>query len=133
MSMTDPIADMLTRIRNANMRGSSEVVIPSSKIKKSIAEILKDEGFIEDWEFSSEEDSFPEIKLHLKYLNDGQPVIRKIKRESKPGLRVYLKSNDAKPVLSGQGISIITTSKGVMSDRKCREEKVGGEIICTVW
>ena len=85
------------------MRGSSEVVIPSSKIKKSIAEILKDEGFIEDWEVSSDEDSFPEIKLQLKYLNDGQPVIRKIKRESKPGLRVYLKSNDAKPVLSGQG------------------------------
>ena len=80
-----------------------------------------------------DEDSFPEIKLQLKYLNDGQPVIRKIKRESKPGLRVYLKSNDAKPVLSGQGISIITTSKGVMSDRKCREEKVGGEILCTVW
>ena len=100
MSMTDPIADMLTRIRNANMRGSSEVVIPSSKIKKSIAKILKDEGFIEDWEVSSDEDSFPEIKLQLKYLNDGQPVIRKIKRESKPGLRVYLKSNDAKPVLS---------------------------------
>ena len=133
MSMTDPIADMLTRIRNANMRGSSEVVIPSSKIKKSIAEILKDEGFIEDWKVSSDEDSFPEIKLQLKYLNDGQPVIRKIKRESKPGLRIYLKSNDAKPVLSGQGISIITTSKGVMSDRKCREEKVGGEILCTVW
>ena len=74
MSMTDPIADMLTRIRNANMRGSSEVVIPSSKIKKSIAEILKDEGFIEDWEVSSDEDSFPEIKLQLKYLNDGQPA-----------------------------------------------------------
>ena len=72
MSMTDPIADMLTRIRNANMRGSSEVAIPSSKIKKSIAEILKDEGFIEDWEVSSDEDSFPEIKLQLKYLNDGQ-------------------------------------------------------------
>ena len=133
MSMTDPIADMLTRIRNANMRGSSEVVIPSSKIKKSIEEILKDEGFIEDREVSSDEDSFPEIKLQLKYINDCQPLIRKIKRESKTGLSVYLKSNDAKPVLSGQGIAIITTSKGVMSDRKCREEKVGGEILCTVW
>ena len=133
MSMTDPIADMLTRIRNANMRGSSEVAIPSSKIKKSIAEILKDEGFIEDWEVSSDEESFPEIKLQLKYLNDGQPVIRKIKRESKPGLRVYLKSNDAKPVLSGQGISIITTSKGVMSDSDARNHKVGGEVLISVF
>ena len=133
MSMTDPIADMLTRIRNANMRRSSEVAIPSSKIKKSIAEILKDEGFIEDWEVSSDEDSFPEIKLQLKYLNDGQPVIRMIKRESKPGLRVYLKSIDAKPVLSGQGISIITTSKGVMSDSEAIKNNLGGEVICRVF
>ena len=125
--------DSMWEIVEKTIGNNVEVVIPASKIKKSIAEILKDEGFIKDWEVSSDEDSFPEIKLQLKYLNDGQPVIRKIKRESKPGLRVYLKSNDAKPILSGQGISIITTSKGVMSDRKCREEKVGGEILCTVW
>ena len=133
MSMTDPIADMLTRIRNANLRRSGEVSIPSSKIKRDIAEILKEEGFIEDWQLIESEQAFPEIKLQLKYLKDGQPVIRRIKRESKPGLRVFLKSNDAKPVLSGQGISILSTSKGVMSDRQCRMDKVGGELLCSVW
>ena len=131
--MTDPIADMLTRIRNANMRLSGEVSIPSSNIKKGIAEILKKEGFIKDWEFLESENMFPEIKLQLKYLNDGQPVIRKIKRESKPGLRIYLKSNDAKPVLSGQGISILSTSRGLMSDSQCRKEKIGGELLCSIW
>ena len=131
--MTDPIADMLTRIRNANMRRSGEVSIPSSNIKKGIAEILKNEGFIQDWEYLESEDKFPEIKLQLKYLNDGQPVIRRIKRESKPGLRIYLKSNDAKPVLSGQGISILSTSRGLMSDSQCRKEKIGGELLCSIW
>jgi len=130
MSMNDPIADLLTRIRNANMRKKESLEILSSKIKISILEVLKEEGFINNWQIDKKK-KFPELKIWLKYVDD-LPVIREIKRVSKPGLRLYSKGKDCKPVLNGQGISILSTSKGIKSDRQCRDENIGGEILCTV-
>ena len=130
MSMNDPIADLLTRIRNANMRKKVSLEILSSKIKISILEVLKEEGFISNWQLD-EKNVFPKIKIWLKYVDDV-PVIRGIKRVSKPGLRLYSKGKDCKPILNGQGISIISTSKGIKSDRQCRDENIGGEILCIV-
>ncbi len=130
MSMNDPIADLLTRIRNANMRKKVSLEILSSKIKISILEVLKEEGFISNWQLD-EKNVFPKIKIWLKYV-DNLPVIREIKRVSKPGLRLYSKGKDCKPILNGQGISIISTSKGIKSDRQCRDENIGGEILCIV-
>ena len=130
MSINDPIADLLTRIRNANMRKKDSLEILSSKIKISILEVLKEEGFISSWKVD-EKHVFPIIKIWLKYVDDI-PVIREIKRVSKPGLRLYTKGKDCKPILNGQGISIVSTSKGIKSDRQCRDENIGGEILCTV-
>ena len=130
MSMSDPVADLLTRIRNANMRKKESLVLLSSKIKLNIVKVLKEEGFISNWELD-EKREFPQLTIWLKYV-DNFPVIREITRASKPGLRLYKKGKDCKPILNGQGISILSTSKGIMSDRKCREENVGGEILCTV-
>ena len=130
MSMNDPIADLLTRIRNANMRKKESLEILSSKIKISILEVLKEEGFIRKWQLDDDK-VFPKLKIWLKYVDDF-PVIREIKRVSKPGLRLYSKGKDCKPILNGQGISIISTSKGIKSDRQCRDENIGGELLCTV-
>ena len=130
MSMNDPIADLLTRIRNANLRKKNSLEILSSRIIISILEVLKEEGFINNWQID-EKNIFPKIKIWLKYVDDI-PVIREIKRVSKPGLRLYSKGKDCKPILNGQGISIISTSKGIKSDRQCRDENIGGEILCTV-
>ena len=132
MTMTDPIADMLTRIRNANSVGHASVDIPASKMKKSIAEILLNEGFIGGYEV--EEDSKQGmIKIQLKYGADNEKVINGIKKISKPGLKVYAKANDVPKVLGGLGIAIISTSKGVISDKEARNLGVGGEVICYVW
>ena len=128
--MSDPIADLLTRIRNANMRKIVSLEMPSSKIRLNIVEVLKDEGFIVSWELD-EKGKFPELRIWLKYV-DELPVIRKITRISKPGLRLYSKGKDCKPILNGQGISILSTSKGIMSDRQCRADNIGGEVLCTV-
>ena len=130
MSMSDPVADLLTRIRNANMRKKESLVLLSSKIKLNIVKVLKEEGFISNWELD-EKTEFPQLTIWLKYV-DNFPVIREITRASKPGLRLYKKGKDCKPILNGQGISILSTSKGIMSDRKCREENIGGEVLCTV-
>ena len=130
MSMSDPVADLLTRIRNANMRKKKNLVLLSSKIKLNIVKVLKEEGFILNWELD-EKGKFPQLTIWLKYV-DNFPVIREITRASKPGLRLYKKGKDCKPILNGQGISILSTSKGIMSDRKCREENIGGEVLCTV-
>ena len=130
MSMSDPVADLLTRIRNANMRKKNSLVLLSSKIKLNIVKVLKEEGFISNWELD-EKAEFPQLTIWLKYV-DNFPVIREITRASKPGLRLYKKGKDCKPILNGQGISILSTSKGIMSDRKCREENIGGEVLCTV-
>ena len=131
--VTDTIADMLTRIRNANMVKHQIVQIPVTKISIAIAVILKEEGFIEDFN-NYQEDNKQYLLLSLKYIGKSrQPVISKIKRISKPGLRVYSKSNDLPKVLNNLGIAIISTSKGVMTNLKAKELGIGGEILCYIW
>jgi small subunit ribosomal protein S8 len=130
--MTDPIADMLTRIRNAVSVERPSVEMPISKAKIGVAEVLKREGFIWDWK-AEEAQPVGSLHIDLKYGNAGEKVIRKIKRVSKPGCRVYSKSKDLRPVLNGMGISILSTSKGMMSDREARQQKVGGEVLCEIW
>jgi small subunit ribosomal protein S8 len=131
MSMSDPIADMLTRIRNAILREHKQVTIPSSKIKENIAKVLVSEGFINDYEVQAAKIGI-ELVVKLKYDSKGDPVIRSVQRVSKPGLRIFKGAKEIKPLLNGQGIYIISTSKGVMSDAQCRQEMVGGEVICAV-
>ena len=128
--MSDPVADLLTRIRNANMRNKDSLELLSSTLKLNIVKTLKDEGFITNWELD-EKGKFPQLRIWLKYV-DEIPVIREIKRISNPGLRLYTKGKDCKPVLNGQGISILSTSQGIMSDRQCRNDNIGGEVLCTV-
>ena len=130
--MTDPIADMLSRIRNANNARHKSVDIPCSNIKKEIAQILLDEGYIKGFDVV-EDDKQGMIKVDLKYSEDGEKVISGLKRISKPGLRVYVKCEDVPKVLGGLGIAIISTSKGIITDKKARQDKVGGEVICYVW
>ena len=131
---TDPIADMLTRIRNANMVSLTEVEMPSSKLKVELAKLLKSEGYVEDYAVTEKEGSaFKTLKITLKYDEKSKPVISNLKRVSRPGLRKYCKAKDIPQVLGGMGIAIISTSKGLLTDRKARKENVGGEIICYVW
>ncbi|BCJ87325.1 30S ribosomal protein S8 [Effusibacillus dendaii] len=132
MVMTDPIADMLTRIRNANMVGHEKVEIPGSNIKRQIAEILKREGFIRDAEFIPDNKQGI-IRVFLKYGQGNEKVITGLKRISKPGLRVYAQREAIPRVLGGLGIAILSTSKGVMTDKEARRSHVGGEVICYVW
>ena len=130
MSMSDPIADMLTRIRNAQAVAKAAVTMPSSKLKVAIAQVLKDEGYIDSFAIRAN-DGKPELELALKYYA-GRPVIERIERVSRPGLRVY-KGRDAIPqVMNGLGVAIVTTPKGVMTDRKARQTGVGGEVLCYV-
>jgi len=130
MSMTDPIADMLTRIRNGQKAEKTEVRIPSSKVKRALAQVLRDEGYIED--FAVETDGAKaQLAVRLKYY-DGRPVIERIERVSKPGLRIYRANDELPKVLGGLGIAVISTSRGVMSDRQARAEALGGEILCVV-
>jgi small subunit ribosomal protein S8 len=132
MVMTDPIADMLTRIRNANTVRHETVVIPASKLKKEIAEILKREGFIRDAEYI-EDSKQGIIRLFLKYGPNNERVISGLKRISKPGLRVYAKGQEMPRVLGGLGIAILSTSSGVLTDKEARKTQVGGEVVCYVW
>ena len=132
MTMTDPVADMLTRIRNANTAGHATVDIPASKIKKNIAEILVKEGYIKGYEVVAGETQ-DIIRVTMKYGPEKTKVISGIKKISKPGLKVYAKANEVPKVLGGLGIAIISTSNGVISDKKARELGVGGEVICYVW
>jgi len=132
MVMSDPIADMLTRIRNANIVRHETVEMPASKIKKQIAEILKREGFIRDAEYI-EDNKQGIIRIFLKYGPNNERVISGLKRISKPGLRVYTQSNEIPRVLGGLGIAIVSTSKGVMTDKEARQSKAGGEVVCYVW
>ena len=137
MTMTDPIADMLTRVRNAVMAGHTLVAIPNSNVKVAIANILKQEGFIEEFEVAEDEvTSFKILRLKLKYVGnrrDRRSVISGLERVSKPGRRIYAKRTEIPWILSGLGIAIMSTSKGVMSGRSARKEGVGGEILCKVW
>jgi len=147
--MTDPIADMLTRIRNANRIERPAVDMPATRLKAAIAQVLKDEGFIIDYQVGKEapdeqgQVTFQEVKdlslpkltlrVWLKYGPEGERVIRKIDRVSKPGGRRYVRATEVRPVLQGLGISVISTNKGVLSDRQCRAQRVGGEVLCNVW
>ena len=130
MSMSDPIADMLTRIRNAQATEKVSVFIPASKVKRAIAQVLKDEGYIEDFAVR-DVDGKPMIEVGLKYYA-GKPVIEKIERVSRPGLRIYKGRDDIPRVMNGLGVAIVSTSKGVMTDRKARGLGVGGEVLCVV-
>ena len=132
MPMSDPIADFLTRIRNANMAQHESVEVPASKMKKDIAEILKNEGFVRDVEYV-DDNKQGIIRVFLKYGNDGQRVISGLKRISKPGLRSYVKADAVPKVLNGLGIAIISTSEGVVTDKVARAKKIGGEVIAYVW
>lgn len=132
MTMTDPVADMLTRIRNANTAGHTSVEIPASKMKRSIAGILKEEGYIKDFEVI-EDNKQGVIKVTMKYGPENERVISGIKKISKPGLKSYAKANEIPRVLGGLGVAIISTSKGVISDKEARKLGVGGEVICYVW
>ena len=131
MNNQDPIADMLTRIRNANRVGRKLVQIPKSKICTGIAQVLKDEGYIEEFD-KVEDGKQGQLRIRLKYAMNGGKVIHVIDRQSKPGRRVYRKVEDLPNVLNGMGIAVVSTSKGVMSDRIAREQNVGGELLCTV-
>jgi small subunit ribosomal protein S8 len=128
--MSDPIADMLTRIRNAQLAEKLSVAMPSSRVKASIAQVLKDEGYIEEFKVS-DEDGKPTLEIALKYYA-GEPVIEKIERVSRPGLRIYKGRDDIPKIMNGLGIAIVSTSKGVMTDRKARATGIGGEVLCIV-
>lgn len=132
MVMTDPIADFLTRIRNANMVMHEKVEIPASKTKKALAEILKQEGFVKDYEYI-EDGKQGVIRIYLKYGSNKEKVITGLKRISKPGLRVYCKKDEIPRVLGGLGIAIISTSQGIVTDKEARKKGLGGEVICYVW
>ena len=133
MNMTDPIADMLTRIRNGLGAGHESVTVPASKMKVEIAKILKAEGYINNYKVEGETNKDKTITIELKYGPDGQKVITGLKRISKPGLKVYAKVDAVPRVLNGLGIAIISTSKGLMTDRDARKNKLGGEVVAYVW
>ena len=134
MSMTDPVADMLTRIRNANLVFHEEAAMPSSKLKESLARILKEEGYIEDFAVEDAHDRPGRtLRIRLKYTSDRKRTITGLKRVSKPGLRVYTKAESIPRVLGGLGIAILSTNQGLLTDREARARRVGGEIICQVW
>ena len=132
MSMTDPISDLLTRMRNALLAKHDRLDVPHSKLKRNICSLLKDEGFIEDFEVV---ESPPQdvIRVFLRYNREGVPAARLLRRVSKPGRRVYRGADDIKPVLNGLGLAIVSTSKGLLSDRQAREQRIGGEILCELW
>jgi len=129
---TDPIADMLTRIRNANMVGHKNVEMPSSKLKVELAKLLKEEGYIVDYS-TKQEGKFTFLNIELKYDEKNNPVIANLRRVSRPGLRNYCKAKNLPQVFGGLGVAVISTSKGLMSDRHARKENLGGEVICYIW
>jgi small subunit ribosomal protein S8 len=130
--VTDPIADLLVRIKNGASRGHPSVSVPASKLKGEILRVLKAEGFISDYERTTL-DGHPALQITLRYVSEGQPVITGMRRVSKPGRRVYVGRRDVAPVMGGMGLSIISTSKGLMTDQESRRANVGGEVLCEVW
>ncbi|MBN2646462.1 MAG: 30S ribosomal protein S8 [Thiotrichales bacterium] len=130
MSMSDPIADMLTRIRNGQLAGHASVVMPSSKVKAAVAKVLTDEGYVASFSVS-ENGGKPELSIDLKYF-EGKPVIEMVKRVSRPGLRVYKNKDELPKVIGGLGIAVISTSKGIMTDHQARSAGIGGEVVCYV-
>lgn len=133
MSMNDPIADLLTRIRNAHLAKHDRLDVPASKLKLEVCSLLKDEGFIEDFKLIEGKAPQKVVRIHLRYNQVGEPAIRHLRRVSKPGRRVYRPAEEIRPVLNGLGVGILSTSRGLLSDREAREQKVGGEFLCEVW
>ena len=133
MSMTDPIADMLTRIRNGAQASHPSVDVPASKLKVALAKVLKEEGYIENYELKNDAGKFQVLTITLKYDSKNKPVISKLVRVSKSGLKTYSKAKNLEKVLGGLGIAVISTSKGLMTDRKARKENIGGEVLCYVY
>lgn len=133
MSMTDPIADMLTRIRNAIMARHDLVLVPTSRIKISIAKVLKEEGFINDYEVVKGDTTQRVLKIHLKYTGKKQPVLTGLRRMSKPGLRIYCQKGEIPRIYGGLGITIVSTTLGVMTGHRAWKKNVGGEVLCSVW
>ncbi len=132
MSMTDPIADLLTRIRNANMAKQQKLDVPSSNMKVSIANVLRSAGFIKNYKVIADQKQGI-LRIYLKFIDEKEPVINEIKRVSRPGSRRYVKSDEIPSVKNGMGIAILSTSKGILADKAAREAGVGGEILCTIW
>ncbi len=132
MSMSDPIADMITRIRNAGKAKFGKVDIPGSKLKFEIAKVMKSKGYIKNYKFI-EDSKQGVLRVYLKYGEDREHVILGLERVSKPSRRYYVKGNEIKPVLNGMGISVLSTSKGIMADKEARNENVGGEVLCNIW
>lgn len=132
MSMTDPIADLLTRIRNAILAQHDRLDVPTSRLKESISDLLKREGYIDDFE-TLEGEPQGILRIFLRYSDEGVPAIRRLARVSKPGRRVYRGADGIKPVLNGLGVAIVSTSKGLLTDRQARAERIGGEILCELW
>jgi small subunit ribosomal protein S8 len=132
MAMSDPIADMLTRIRNGGKAEFAKVDIPGAKLKLEMARVLKEQGYIKKYKFL-EDDKQGVLRVYLKYAAEGRPAIYGLQRVSKPGRRVYTKAKEIKPVLNGLGISILSTSKGLMTDKQAKELNVGGEVLCNIW
>lgn len=132
MSMTDPVADLLTRIRNALLAKHDRLDVPSSKLKRNIVALLKEEGYIEDFEIIENKPQ-DTLRIYLRYSRQGVPALRRLSRVSKPGRRVYRGADDIRPVLNGLGTAIVSTSKGLLTDRQAREMRVGGEILCELW
>ena len=130
--VTDPISDLLVRLRNGSQRGLETIAVPASKLKRAILEILKKEGYVETVE-DGVRDGHPILNVHLRYVSEGQPMITGLARISKPGRRVYVGSKDITKVRNGIGMSILSTSKGIMTDLESRRNKLGGEILCSVW
>ncbi|MEM9556511.1 MAG: 30S ribosomal protein S8 [Acidobacteriota bacterium] len=132
MSMTDPISDLLTRIRNALLAKHDRLDVPASKLKRNVLALLKREGYIEDFEVI-EHTPQDQLRIYLRYSDQGVPAVRRLARVSKPGRRVYRGADDIKPVLHGLGTAIVSTSRGLLTDREAREQRVGGEILCELW
>jgi len=130
--VTDPIADLLVRIQNAGQRGHETISVPASRLKSEVLRVLKSEGYIVDFERGTS-DGHPVLTVRLRYVEDGIPVIRTMRRVSKPGRRVYVKRDEVKPVRAGLGVAIVSTSKGLMTDQGCRRAGLGGEVLCHIW
>ena len=133
MSMTDPVADLLTRIRNAHLAKHDRVDAPVSKLKLEICRLLKEQGFIEAFQLLEEDPVKKKVRIILRYTEEGQPVIRHMRRISKPGRRVYRGADQIRPVLNGLGVGIVSTSQGLLTDAQARRSRVGGEILCEIW
>jgi len=133
MSMTDPIADLLSRIRTAYLAKHDRLDLPASKVKQGVCQILKEEGYIESFQLIGESTTKKSIRIVLRYTPEGQPMIRHLQRVSTPGRRVYRAADEVRPVLNGIGVGIVSTSSGLVTDKKARELRIGGEILCEVW